>query len=148
MKIGGNAIWGEWFNGLIDEVRVYNRALTSAQIQSDMNRSVSVDNTPPSVIARTPAASAVDVDAAPTVTATFNEPMNPATISASTFSVRDSARRTSAGERDLRHAEPHRDSDLDDCIAVRHDLFSHARRKHRRLRSQRAGFRPHLVILD
>ena len=28
LKIGGNAIWGEWFHGLIDEVRVYNRALT------------------------------------------------------------------------------------------------------------------------
>ena len=25
LRIGGNAIWGEWFNGLIDEVRVYNR---------------------------------------------------------------------------------------------------------------------------
>ena len=32
LKIGGNAIWGEWFNGLIDEVRIYNRALTAAQI--------------------------------------------------------------------------------------------------------------------
>ena len=28
LKLGGNAIWGEWFSGLIDEVRVYNRALT------------------------------------------------------------------------------------------------------------------------
>ena len=27
LKIGGNAVWGEYFNGLIDEVRVYNRAL-------------------------------------------------------------------------------------------------------------------------
>ena len=37
LKIGGNAIWGEWFNGLIDEVRVYNRALSAAEIQTDMN---------------------------------------------------------------------------------------------------------------
>ena len=29
LKIGGNAIWGEWFAGLIDEVRIYNRALTA-----------------------------------------------------------------------------------------------------------------------
>ena len=36
MKIGGNSIWGEWFNGLIDEVRVYNRALSAAEIQTDM----------------------------------------------------------------------------------------------------------------
>jgi Concanavalin A-like lectin/glucanases superfamily len=37
LRIGGNAIWGEYFSGLIDEVRIYNRARTQAQIQSDMN---------------------------------------------------------------------------------------------------------------
>ena len=48
LKIGGNAIWGEWFNGLIDEVRVYDRTLTLAQIQADMTRPVvSADTTPP-----------------------------------------------------------------------------------------------------
>ena len=36
LKIGGNAIWGEWFAGLIDEVRLYNRALTPTQLQTDM----------------------------------------------------------------------------------------------------------------
>jgi hypothetical protein len=36
LRIGGNAIWGEWFAGLIDEVRVYNRALSQAEIQADM----------------------------------------------------------------------------------------------------------------
>ena len=49
LKIGGNAIWGEWFNGLIDEVRVYNRALTPAEITSDMNTPItSPDGIPPS----------------------------------------------------------------------------------------------------
>ena len=49
LKIGGNSIWGEWFNGLIDEVRVYNRALSAAEIQADMNTSItSPDGTPPS----------------------------------------------------------------------------------------------------
>jgi len=37
LKIGGNAIWGEFFKGRIDDVRVYNRALTPAQLMSDMN---------------------------------------------------------------------------------------------------------------
>ena len=36
LRIGGNSIWGEYFAGLIDEVRVYNKALTAAQIQADM----------------------------------------------------------------------------------------------------------------
>ena len=40
LKIGGNAIWGEWFNGLIDEVRVYNRALSAAEIAADKDRGV------------------------------------------------------------------------------------------------------------
>jgi hypothetical protein len=49
LKIGGNAIWGEFFSGLIDEVRIYNRTLTSAQIQADMTRPVtSTDSTAPS----------------------------------------------------------------------------------------------------
>jgi len=37
LRIGGNAVFGEYFKGLIDEVRVYNRALTAADIQVDMN---------------------------------------------------------------------------------------------------------------
>jgi hypothetical protein len=37
LKIGGNSIWGEYFSGLIDEVRVYNRALSTTEVQTDMN---------------------------------------------------------------------------------------------------------------
>ena len=40
LRLGGNGIWGEWFAGLIDDVRVYNRALTAAEIQTDMNTPV------------------------------------------------------------------------------------------------------------
>jgi hypothetical protein len=36
LRMGGNAVWAEWFAGQIDEVRIYNRALTPAQIQVDM----------------------------------------------------------------------------------------------------------------
>ena len=32
LRIGGNTIWGEWFAGTIDDVRVYDRALTVAEI--------------------------------------------------------------------------------------------------------------------
>lgn len=37
LRIGGNGIWGEHFAGLIDEVRIYSRALSQAEIQADMN---------------------------------------------------------------------------------------------------------------
>ena len=40
LRIGGNSVWGEYFSGRIDEVRVYNRALTTTEIQADMNRAV------------------------------------------------------------------------------------------------------------
>ena len=40
VKLGGNAIWNEWFAGTIDDVRIYNRALTPAQIQADMGTPV------------------------------------------------------------------------------------------------------------
>ncbi len=36
LRIGGNTIWDEWFQGSIDEVRVYDRALTGAKIRADM----------------------------------------------------------------------------------------------------------------
>ena len=39
LKIGGNAVFGsEWFSGLIDDVRVYDRALPAIEIQGDMTR--------------------------------------------------------------------------------------------------------------
>ncbi|MEZ7129487.1 LamG-like jellyroll fold domain-containing protein [Nonomuraea sp. AD125B] len=41
LRIGGNSLWGEYFAGLIDEVRLYNRALTPTEIQTDLNTSVS-----------------------------------------------------------------------------------------------------------
>ena len=40
LRIGGNAIWNEWFDGLIDELRIYNRALSTTEIQTDMNTPV------------------------------------------------------------------------------------------------------------
>jgi hypothetical protein len=36
LKLGGNGIWSEWFAGLIDDVRIYSRALTPAELQGDM----------------------------------------------------------------------------------------------------------------
>jgi len=42
LRIGGNASFaGEFFQGLIDEVRVYNRARTEQQIQADMTTPIS-----------------------------------------------------------------------------------------------------------
>jgi len=40
LRIGGNAVWGEYFQGRIDEVRIYSRALSQTEIQTDMNTRV------------------------------------------------------------------------------------------------------------
>ena len=40
VTIGGNSTWGRWFAGLIDEVRIYNRALSQSEIQAGMNRTI------------------------------------------------------------------------------------------------------------
>jgi hypothetical protein len=40
LRLGGNGSFGEYFQGRIDEVRVYDRALTVDQIRADMNAPV------------------------------------------------------------------------------------------------------------
>ena len=52
---------------------------------------VAADVTPPTVTATTPANNAVNVSRSITVTATLSEPMDPATINATTFELRDDA---------------------------------------------------------
>src|SRR6476620_1752152 len=49
LRIGGNAVWGDYFSGLIDDVRVYNRPLSAAEIQTDMNTPVGPPPPPDSV---------------------------------------------------------------------------------------------------
>ena len=52
LRIGGNSVWGEYFQGIIDEVRIYNRALSQAEIQSDMNTPISTaSNMAPTITA-------------------------------------------------------------------------------------------------
>ena len=46
LRIGGNAIWGEYFKGMIDEVRVYSRALTATEIQRDRDAAVTAGSQP------------------------------------------------------------------------------------------------------
>ena len=49
LQIGGDSIYGQYFAGRIDNVRVYNTALTAAQIQTDQATAVTAapDTTPP-----------------------------------------------------------------------------------------------------
>ena len=40
LQIGGDSLYGQYFAGLIDDVRVYNTALTATQIQTDQATAV------------------------------------------------------------------------------------------------------------
>jgi glucose/arabinose dehydrogenase len=50
LRIGGNSIWGEFFQGRIDEARVYNRPLGTAELQTDMNTPLPNTGAPTSVV--------------------------------------------------------------------------------------------------
>jgi uncharacterized repeat protein (TIGR01451 family) len=49
LQIGGDSIYGQYFQGTIDEVRVYNVVLTAAQIQTDMVTPVGATSPSPDV---------------------------------------------------------------------------------------------------
>jgi PKD repeat protein len=76
LRIGGNAVWGnEFFDGTIDDVRVYNRALSASEVEVDRDTPVGggsgsppPDTTPPNVSITAPAggatvSGAIDVQA-------------------------------------------------------------------------------------
>ena len=88
LHVGGNGVWGEWFNGSIDEVRVYNRALGAAEIQADMVRSITPDTVAPTITARTPAPGAAGVNAGSSATVRFNELMSAGSITTATFELK------------------------------------------------------------
>lgn len=50
LRIGGSQAYGEFFQGRIDEARIYNRALSAAEINTDSNTSVASSSPPISFI--------------------------------------------------------------------------------------------------
>jgi hypothetical protein len=83
LRIGGNSIsipyGGQFFKGVIDEIRIYNRALTQAEIQADQATPLS-----PLVTAVTPQAGATGAALGATITATFAGPMNSSSVNGDT----------------------------------------------------------------
>jgi hypothetical protein len=90
LRIGGDAS-NEFFTGLIDEVRVYNRALSQTEIQTDMGTPLA---NPPSVTSQSPANGATNVATNGTVQAVFNKAVVASTIS---FTLKDAANNPVSG---------------------------------------------------
>ena len=125
LRIGGNGIWCEWFNGLIDEVRVYNRALSAAEIQGDMLRSITPDTVAPTLTAKTPTAGAAGINVGVAATATFNEPMSAGVDLELELPAEGRLERSGSGERDVRLGNEHRDADAAERAPVRRDVHRH-----------------------
>ena len=70
LRIGGNSIWGEYFVGTIDEVRLYNRALSQTEIQADMNTPIALPTPSPTPTATATVAPTHTPSPTPTATAT------------------------------------------------------------------------------
>ena len=49
LQIGGDSIYGQYFSGTIDEVRIYNTALNQAQVQADMGTPIGAGGSLPAV---------------------------------------------------------------------------------------------------
>jgi len=83
----------EGFDGAIDEVAIYNRALMQQEIQEHYQNGLNgfgyeyVDITPPTVSSVSPEDDATDVRVDTNITATFSEAMNSSTINTSTFAL-------------------------------------------------------------
>lgn len=91
LRLGGD--WDqEMFTGILDNVRIYNGALTAAQLQTDM--ATPVAPIVPTVTSETPAPGATNVSALTAVTATFNESIQSAALA---FSLADSQGNPVAG---------------------------------------------------
>src|SRR5205085_10997586 len=54
LRMGGNSLFGEFFMGIIDNVRIYDRALSQSEIAADMNIPVGVTPTPTPGVTVTP----------------------------------------------------------------------------------------------
>lgn len=59
LRLGGSPALGQYFNGLLDEIRIYNRALTKQEIQTDMAAPITADKTAPTVTMTAPAPGSV-----------------------------------------------------------------------------------------
>ena len=73
LYIGGNVFQGDFFAGVIDEVRIYNRALSSQEILADMSTPIVADTTLPIVAVSSPADGATVAGANVTVSATASD---------------------------------------------------------------------------
>src|SRR5687768_12498551 len=78
-----------FFDGLVDNVRIYDRALSASEVETDAASRIQPDSTAPSVTQFSPAPGATGVSIGTFATATFDEPMKASTITTATVTLTD-----------------------------------------------------------
>ena len=78
-----------FFDGLVDNVRIYDRALSASEIEIDAASRIQPDTAAPSVTQFSPAPGATGVSIGSFMTATFDEPMKASTITTTTIRLTD-----------------------------------------------------------
>jgi concanavalin A-like lectin/glucanase superfamily protein/Big-like domain-containing protein len=78
-----------FFDGSIDNVRIYDRALSASEIETDAASRIQPDSAAPSVTQFSPAPGATGVSIGSFMTATFDEPMQASTINTTTVRLTD-----------------------------------------------------------
>ena len=73
LRIGGTTLADEWYRGVIDDVRIYNRSLSAAEIQTDMETPVGVDDTTEPEITVTSPADGATISGSVAVSATATD---------------------------------------------------------------------------
>ena len=79
-----------FLDGSVDDVRIYDRALSASEIAAGMATRIQPDVAPPTVTSSTPPDDATEVSVGDPLTLKFSEPMKPSTMTAGAFELRDS----------------------------------------------------------
>ena len=138
-----------FFDGLVDNVRIYDRALSASEVQLDMVSRIQPEKIPPTVAAKTPADGASGLNVGASATATFSEAMTASSVSTSTFLLEGRIRRVRRDEGDVQLLDLRRDIDATERAAVRHDLHVDRQGRNERRqgpRRQPARRRRHVVV--
>ena len=139
------------FDGRIDDVRIYRRAISAAVVLADLAAAVLPERYPPSVESTSPVDSTAGAASSTSVRATFSEPMQAASLDGSSFVLRDSGGNVVSASVQYAAATRTATVDADEPARLRHPVRRDRQGRFDgcgRSRRQRPPIRRELVVYD